>query len=78
MTPENPLPEPRLPGEPTETPDIPVADDAELIAFLDGELDGPEAQAIASQLALDPTVRAKADAYKKTFALLDYLPKPEP
>ena len=53
-------------------------DDAELIAYLDGELGDPEAQAIEAKLALDPVARSKATALKKTFDLLDFLPKPEP
>lgn len=52
--------------------------DADLIAYLDGELDGPEAAAVEERLALDPDTRARADAYKKTYDLLDYLPKPDP
>ena len=53
-------------------------DDAELIAYLDGELAGPDAQAVEAKLALDPVARSKATALKKTFDLLDFLPKPEP
>lgn len=66
------------------TPDRPPPDeaapdpDAELIAYLDGELDGPEAQEVEARLALDPAARTRADAYRKTFDLLDYLPRPEP
>jgi hypothetical protein len=52
--------------------------DADLIAYLDGELDGPEAAAVEERLARDPAARAKAEAYKKTYDLLDYLPKPDP
>ena len=53
-------------------------DDAELIAYLDGELGAPEAQVVEAKLALDPVARSKATALKKTFDLLDFLPKPEP
>src|SRR5687768_6060753 len=66
------------------TPDRPPPDeaapdpDAELIAYLDGELDGPEAQEVEARLTLDPAARTRADAYKKTYDLLDYLPRPEP
>lgn len=67
--------------EPTEPPDIdepaPAAD-ADLIAYLDGEVDGDTARAVESRLALDPRTRTKAEAYKKTYDLLDFLPKPEP
>ncbi|OWK47440.1 anti-sigma factor family protein [Fimbriiglobus ruber] len=52
--------------------------DADLIAYLDGELDGAAARAVEARLASDPDARTKAEAYKKTFAMLDFLPKPEP
>jgi hypothetical protein len=73
MTPDVPTPDPHRPGPPAD-----AAPDADLIAYLDGELDGEEARDVEAQLALDPEVRDKAEAYKKTFDLLDYLPKPEP
>ena len=60
-------------------PDEPAPDpDADLIAYLDGELDGPEVQEVEARLALDPAARTRADSYKKTFDLLDHLPRPEP
>jgi len=63
----------------TEPDDLePESDDAELIAYLDGELAPAEAQKLESKLAADATVRTRATEYKKTFDLLDYLPKPEP
>jgi hypothetical protein len=52
--------------------------EAELVAYLDGELDPAAAQRIEERLAADPGARAKASALKKTFELLDFLPKPEP
>jgi anti-sigma factor RsiW len=53
-------------------------DRANLVAFLDGELDEPSAQALEAKLGRDPQLRAEADAFKKTWELLDYLPRPEP
>jgi anti-sigma factor RsiW len=53
-------------------------DRANLVAFLDGELDEPAAQALEAKLSRDPQLRAEADAFKKTWELLDYLPRPEP
>jgi hypothetical protein len=50
----------------------------ELVAYLDGELDDTAARRIEQRLARDPVGRAKAAALKKTFDLLDFLPKPEP
>jgi len=63
------------PNDPSPTG--PDPDDMDLIAYLDGELDEPEARAIEDRLTSDPNARAEAEAYKKTYDLLDYLPKPE-
>jgi anti-sigma factor RsiW len=51
---------------------------ADLVAYLDGELEGEAARAIEQKLALDPAARAEADALRRTWQLLDYLPKSEP
>lgn len=59
-----------------DDPDPP--EDAELIAYLDGELDLAEARAVEARLARDSAARNKAEAYKKTFDLLDFLPRTEP
>src|SRR3954467_5059323 len=53
-------------------------DHEELVAFLDGELDDEQAHSVESKITLDPTVRNEADTLKRTWDLLDYLPKPEP
>jgi anti-sigma factor RsiW len=50
----------------------------ELIAYLDGELSATEAQTVEKRLNADPKYRAEAEALRKTYNLLDYLPKPEP
>jgi hypothetical protein len=52
--------------------------DAELVAYLDGELDEAAARRVEARLARDPAARARAAELKKSFDLLDYLPKPEP
>src|SRR5262249_23103676 len=51
---------------------------ADLVAYLDGELTGEAARAMERKLNLDPSARAEADALKRTWDLLDYLPRPEP
>src|SRR5579884_2574830 len=51
---------------------------AELVAYLDGELSGERARAVETRLSLDPAARAEADALKRTWDLLDFLPRPEP
>lgn len=60
------------------TPGGPVELTGELVAFLDGELGAEENEAIEARISLDARVRAEADALKKTWDLLDYLPRPEP
>jgi hypothetical protein len=53
-------------------------DRTNLVAFLDGELDEQAAQVLEAKLSRDPQMRAEAEALKKTWELLDYLPRPEP
>jgi anti-sigma factor RsiW len=53
-------------------------DRADLVAYLDGELKGEAARTIETRLALNPDVRAEADALKRTWELLDFLPRAEP
>jgi anti-sigma factor RsiW len=50
----------------------------DLVAYLDGELEGPAAQAVEKRLARDRSVRAEAAALKQAWDLLDLLPQPEP
>jgi hypothetical protein len=47
-----------------------------LVAYLDGELDGPAAAAMETKLNTDPRLRAEAATLRRTWELLDYLPKP--
>ena len=65
-------------NHPTPLPDDAPSDDPDLIAYLDGELDADDSRTVESKLAFDAATRAKAEEYKKTYDLLDYLPKPEP
>jgi len=51
---------------------------ADLIAYLDGELEGEAARAVEARISRDPAVRAEAESFKRTWDLLDYLPRPEP
>jgi len=66
----------------TPPPDEPVPQSAdgdptvELVAYLDGELDERRAQAVEARLGRDPAVRREAEALRKTWDLLDYLPTP--
>jgi anti-sigma factor RsiW len=54
------------------------ADREELIAYLDGELDAAASRRVESRMALDPGWRSEADALRRTWALLDRLPRPRP
>src|SRR5689334_17469585 len=51
---------------------------ADLVAYLDGELGEPAAQALEAQLQRDPRIRDEAERLRRTWDLLDYLPRPEP
>src|SRR5436309_9980163 len=63
---------------PQPADDAPDPDEAELVAYLDGELDAPAARRLEDRMAADPELRTRAAALKKTYDLLDYLPRPEP
>ncbi len=52
-------------------------DRANLVAYLDGELTGEAARALEAKLSLDPATRAEADALRRTWDLLDFLPRPQ-
>jgi anti-sigma factor RsiW len=51
---------------------------AELVAYLDGELDEAATQAVEAKIATDADARAELDALKQTWGMLDYLPKASP
>ena len=53
-------------------------DRADLVAYLDGELAEGQSRALEARLNLDPAARAEAESLRKTWELLDYLPRAEP
>ena len=59
---------------------MPMSEDdkAELVAYLDGELDEAAAQAVEARVAADPEIRAELEALKQTWGMLEYLPKASP
>jgi anti-sigma factor RsiW len=63
-----------------EVSDRPITDEEreELTAFLDGEADAAVRDKIEARLNQDPALRAEADAMRRTWELLDQLPRPEP
>jgi anti-sigma factor RsiW len=58
----------------------PLNDDerAELVAFLDGEVNEQTARSLEARINRDPAARAEAEALRRTWEMLDYLPRPEP
>jgi hypothetical protein len=62
----------------TEPANLSDQERADLVAYLDGELQGEAARALETKLHLDPSARAEADALRRTWELLDFLPRPQP
>jgi anti-sigma-K factor RskA len=58
----------------------PLSDEerATLVAYLDGELDEEAARQVEARITQDPTVRAEVESMKRTWDLLDYLPRADP
>lgn len=50
---------------------------ANLVAYLDGELDESESEAIATKLIASPAARREVELLRKTWDLLDSLPRPD-
>jgi anti-sigma factor RsiW len=53
-------------------------DREDLIAYLDGEADAKTARSVEAKLSTDPAARKEAEALKRAWDMLDYLPRPEP
>jgi anti-sigma factor RsiW len=62
----------------SEQPPLSDEDRAALVAYLDGELDEAAAREVEARISQDPTVRAEVESMKRTWELLDYLPRAEP
>jgi hypothetical protein len=50
---------------------------SDLVAYLDGELDGDAARAVATRLTQSGEARIEAQRLEATWELLDYLPRPK-
>ncbi|HMF37930.1 MAG TPA: hypothetical protein VKF17_14890 [Isosphaeraceae bacterium] len=50
---------------------------ANLAAYIDGELTENESRAIATKLSLSPVARREVESLKKTWELLEFLPRPK-
>src|SRR5690242_19308527 len=53
------------------------AERANLVAYLDGELNAAETLAIATKLTRSATARRELEALEKTWEMLDHLPRPQ-
>ncbi len=62
-------------NEPTP---ISAEDRATLVAYLDGELDEDSASQVEARINQDPAIRAEVETLKRTWEMLDYLPRVEP
>src|SRR5712664_4146291 len=49
-----------------------------LTAYLDGELDQQSERALEAMLSVNAEARGEAEALRRTWEMLDYLPRPEP
>jgi hypothetical protein len=58
-------------------PPLTDAERDDLVAYLDGELKGQAAEAVQARLSLDPAYRAEAEALRRSWQMLDFLPKTE-
>jgi anti-sigma factor RsiW len=58
-------------------PPLSAEDRENLVAYLDGELDAKAARTLEAKLNLDAEARAEANALRRTWEMLDYLPRPE-
>ncbi len=61
-----------------DNPPLSEQEKADLVAYLDGELAGEARRALEARISLDPAARAEAETLKKTWDLLDHLPRPGP
>jgi anti-sigma factor RsiW len=62
----------------SERPALSEEDRATLVAYLDGELDEEAARQVEARISQEPAVRAEVESMKRTWDLLDYLPRAEP
>ena len=62
----------------SERPALNEEERATLVAYLDGELDEESVRQVEARISQDPAVRAEVESMKRTWELLDYLPRVEP
>jgi anti-sigma factor RsiW len=59
-------------------PRLTPEDHADLVAYLDGELPPEATRNLEARLNTEPGLRSEAESLKRTWEMLDYLPRPEP
>ncbi len=62
----------------TNEPNLTNEERADLVAYLDGELDERAASRLESKLGRDPRARAEVNELKRVWECLDQLPRPTP
>jgi negative regulator of sigma E activity len=62
---------------PDKTQPLPPEEQENLSAYLDQELDEAGTEQVTAALSRRPEVRKEADSLRKTWELLDYLPRPK-
>ncbi len=65
-----------VPPDPRD-PKLSPQEQENLTAYLDHELDDAGSEAITAALSRRPEVRKEADSLRKTWEMLDYLPRPQ-
>ncbi len=62
----------------TNQPPLDDEEQTELVAYLDGELDAEAARVVEAKIHRDPEAQAEAEALRRTWDLLDFLPQAQP
>lgn len=63
---------------PNATQRLTETEQEKLVAYLDGELDDAAERQVVAELGVRPELRSEAESLRKTWDLLDFLPKPAP
>lgn len=62
----------------TEGSSLTEADRANLVAYLDGELDEATSRVLEAKIRSDPAAREEVETLRRTWEMLDFLQRPEP
>ena len=64
-------------AKPPNKPKLTPQEQENLTAYLDHELDDAGSEAVTAALSRRPEVRKEAETLRKTWEMLDYLPRPQ-